>query len=158
MKWYPIRAGNFVVGLCAIHLMSVSEPVTWLPDCVLNQCKSCPEFTDTVPNAMKQKEIRFSWWESRMVLVTKRDKENKVVSSNKRVFSLYPFTETLENPIPRLKKMLPNLKRHIATSHRQWEARDILRNNMDLSTVISIEDYQMNLEVQGSSYKHGIFQ
>ena len=86
-----------------------------------------------------------------MGLVTKRDKENKVVSSNKRVFPLYPFIETLENAIPRLKNMVPNLKRHIDTSHRQWEARDILRNNMDLSTAISIENYQMNLEVQGSS-------
>ena len=44
--------------------------------------------------------------------------------------------------------MLPNLKRHIPTSHRQWKAHDILENNMDLSTVITIEDYQMNMEVK----------
>ena len=68
---------------------------------------------------MKQKEIRFSLWESRMDYITKLDKENKVGSSNKQVFSLYSFTTTLENTILRLKEMLPNLKRHIATLHKQ---------------------------------------
>ena len=54
-----------------------------------------------------------------MDLVTKQDKENKVVSNNKRVFSLYPFIKTLENAVLRLKEMLPNPKTHILTSHRQ---------------------------------------
>ena len=64
---------------------------------------------------------------------------------NKQVLSLHPFTETLENTILRLKKMLANLKRHIATLQRQW-------------------DYDWGLpdeprgKIQGSSYKHGIFQ
>ena len=134
--------------MCELPHVSASEPLTWVPDCVLNRCKSCPEFTVDIPDVMKQKEIRFSLWESRKVLVTKRDKDNNVVSRNKRVFSLYPFTETLENAVQRLKKMLPNLKRHISTAHRQWQAHDVLRNNMDLSTIITIEDYQMNLEVK----------
>ena len=143
---YPICVGNFVVRLCAIHLMSlVLDPAALLPDCVLNQYKSYPEFAVTILNAIKQKEIHFFLWESRMVLVTKRNKENKVVSSNKQVLSLHPFTETLENTILRLKKMLANLKRHIATLQRQW-------------------DYDWGLpdeprgKIQGSSYKHGIFQ
>ena len=55
-RHYPIHARNFVVRLCATHLMSVWEPVTCLPECVLNQCKLCPELTVTVPNAMKQKK------------------------------------------------------------------------------------------------------
>ena len=36
------------------------------------------------------------------------DKENQVVSSKKLIFSLYPFTETLENAILRLKKIFPS--------------------------------------------------
>ena len=44
--------------------------------------------------------------------------------------------------------MIPNLKRHIATSHRQWHAHDVLRNNLDFQSIITIGDYQQNLLVE----------
>ena len=87
-------------------------------------------------------------WESRKILVTKINKENKLVSQKKNVFSLYLYTESLEDVMKRLKNMLPNLKRNIATSHRQWHAHNALRNNLDLQSIITIEDYQQNLLVE----------
>ena len=37
----------------------VLDPAALLPDCVLNQYKSHPEFAVTILNAIKQKEIHF---------------------------------------------------------------------------------------------------
>lgn len=133
--------------MCMSDQVSITEPVTWNTECVLSLCKECPKLSISVPDALKPKEIKFSLWETQEVLVTKRDKDNNVKSTKKRVFSLYPFKETLEVAIIRLTKMLPNLKRHISTSHKQWQAHDVLRSNMDLQSVITVEDYQMNLEV-----------
>ena len=85
--------------------VSITEPVTWNTECVLSLCKECPKLSISVPDALKPKEIKFSLWETQEMLVTKRDKDNNVKSTKKRVFSLYPFKETLEDAIIRLTKM-----------------------------------------------------
>ena len=43
--------------------------------------------------------------------------------------------------------MLPKLKDHIFTAYCQWSARAINRQNLDNNSIITIEDYQQNLEV-----------
>ena len=66
----------------------------------------------------------------------------------KKVFSLYPEELTLQTAIDKLRNCLPKLCNHIYTAHRQWQAHSLLRNNLDESSVITVEDYQMNIEVE----------
>ena len=63
------------------------------------------------------------------------------------VFSLYPQTISLDQCIEQLKSMIPKLRLHIYTAHKQWKAHEILRSNLVPGSIITIEDYQMNLEV-----------
>ena len=63
------------------------------------------------------------------------------------MFSLYSQTISLDQCIEQLKSMLPNLRLHIYTAHKQWKAHEILRSSLVPGSIITIEDYQMNLEV-----------
>ena len=79
----------------------------------------------------------------------------------KTVFTLFQKTMSLDHCIEQLKSMIPNLKVHIYTAHKQWKAHEvhiytahkqwkaheILRSNLVPGSIITIEDYQMNLEV-----------
>ena len=42
--------------------------------------------------------------------------------------------------------LIPQLAFHIYTAHKQWEGHNVARNNLDKDSIITIEDYQMNLE------------
>ena len=92
--------------------------------------------------------MKFSTWESQKVKVTKTNqKTKKICTFEKNIFSLYPKKMTLKETVEYLKSMIPNIKLHIYTSHKQWKAHEILRSNLTPGSIITIEDYQMNLEV-----------
>lgn len=44
-------------------------------------------------------------------------------------------------------KMLPTLKRHIFTAHAQWHSQAISRESISEQCVITVEDYQQNIDV-----------
>ena len=46
--------------ICMPSNVSVTEPLTWLTDCVLDRCTACPQLSVDIPDALKQKEIKFS--------------------------------------------------------------------------------------------------
>ena len=60
---------------------------------------------------------------------------------------MYPETSTVKECLERLKVMLVGLKWHIYTAPRQWTGHEVHRSNLNPISVITIEDYQMNLEV-----------
>ena len=133
--------------MCPNESVKMCEPVTWKRECAAGTCKNCPKFTTECPNELSVKTVKFSLWESKKVNVTKTDKNNVTTTKEKTVFALYPYETTLQEAIERLSGMISGLKLHIYTAHRQWSAHDIQRSNMDPSSVITIEDYQMNMEV-----------
>ena len=88
-----------------------------------------------------KEEVNFSQWAS---------KKQKVIikgsSTEKYVFSLYTEKTSLKEAIQRLREMSSSLALHIFTAAKQWEAHSVLRSNLDIDSIISIEDYQKNLE------------
>ena len=63
------------------------------------------------------------------------------------MFGLVKHVARVQDAVTTLVDMLPELKRHIYTSHIQWHAHSTLRSNLDRESVITIEDYQQNMEV-----------
>ena len=134
--------------MCSSPSVASEEPTSWVESCVLGSCKSCPQLGVTYPTELGVKEVKFSTWESRKVKITKTNqKTKKVCTYDKTVFTLFPKTLSLDQCIEQLKSMIPNLKVHIYTAHKQWKAHEILRSNLVPGSIITIEDYQMNLEV-----------
>ena len=74
----------------------------------------------------------------------KKGKEIKA----KKVFELFLITDTLENVVCTFLSSLPKLKIHIYTAHCQWNAHSSARNNLCQDSIITIEDYQRNIEVE----------
>ena len=54
---------------------------------------------------------------------------------------------TLSVAVDRLETMCMPLRKHIFNAHQQWNAHNQLRLDLDPETIITIEDYQMNMEV-----------
>ena len=125
----------------------MTQPTTWRIDCVTNKCKGCPGLQVALPENLLRKSITFSMWESKKVKITKTDKNNKTNAIEKSVFSLYPYTTTVEDAVEKLKVLAKTLTWHIYTSHRQWSAHDVQRSCLDANSIITVEDYQMNIEV-----------
>ena len=94
----------------------------------------------------KLTSVKFSQWcsEKKTVMI---EKKGKLTSVEKSVFSLYPVNCKAQEALVMLQEMCKPLKLHIFTAHMQWHAHSEARQNLDLNTIISIEDYQMNIEI-----------
>ena len=82
-----------------------------------------------------QHNVNFVQWESRMQKVRKKKGEEV----KKQVYALYSQTCTLELAIEKLKEMLEPLVTHIHTH---------LCSVLDIESVITVEDYQMNITLE----------
>ena len=133
--------------MCSSPVVSSTDPTTWIVKCVTNDCTECPGLRWSLPDNLLKHSISYSLWASKEMEVKKLDENNEPVTVTKTVFSLYPETETLEEALKRLRVMLIGLKWHIYTAHRQWTGHDVHRSNLDSESIITIEDYQMNIEV-----------
>ena len=134
--------------MCSSDSASSEEPISWVDSCILSKCKHCPALEIVYPSELGVKEVKFTMWERQKVMVTKTNNKTKKVSTfEKKVFTLYPKTLSLDESVEKLMSILPNLKLHIYTAHKQWKAHEILRSNLVPGSIITIEDYQMNLEV-----------
>ena len=76
-----------------------------------------------------------------------KNKPSVDTASMKKVFGLFSITEKLSVLIDKYKNMLPTLKRHIYTAHVQWNNHASSRTAMSDTSIITVEDYQQNLEV-----------
>ena len=50
-----------------------------------------------------------------------------------------------------LKDEAVELKKHIYTAYRQWEAKKVCERSLALGTVMIVDDYQQNLTIELSS-------
>ena len=133
--------------MCKRDNIDPLKPLTWNSSCVKGECKTCPQKLPlTVPKTLQSVQVSYSQWSTKMKVV-KKEKKGKVVSAEKRVFSLYPESSSMSDTIGALEEMCKSVKLHIFTAHMQWHAHDQMRLNLELDSIISIEDYQMNMEV-----------
>ena len=124
--------------------VNMHDPVSYRRQCAYSECENCPEVEVVIPVTYthNKKEIpvpstvTYSQWE----MAYSKEKKKKVVGLVKHID---PVAEAVDQLI----SMLPELKRHIYTSHIQWHAHSTIRSNLDAYSVITIEDYQQNMEV-----------
>ena len=67
-----------------------------------------------------------------------------------KIVSLYPHSRNVKEALAMLENMCKQLRKHIYTAHMQWNVHVQARENLNYETFISIEDYQMNMEVMYS--------
>ena len=89
---------------------------------------------------ISKKDVTFVQWEAKLQKVKNRKGEEV----EKKVYALYSHTENCISAIEKLKDMLKGLVTHVYIAHKQWNAHNNLRANLDLQSVITVEDYQMN--------------
>ena len=133
--------------MCSSPVVSSSEPTIWVVKCATNKCTKCPGLKLNLPDDLLKESITYSLWASKVVDVTKVDEDNNPKVVKKTVFSLYPETKTVGDAVEQLREMMVGLRWHIYTAHRQWTGHDVHRSNLDEESIITIEDYQMNMEV-----------
>ena len=131
--------------MCSSKVVSTEEPISWIEACVLGTCTQCLALEVTYPAELGVKEVKFSIWESQKVKVTTTNTKTNTIE--KDVLSLYPKTMSLDEAVEKLKSLMPNLKLHIYTAHKWWKAHEIIYSNLTPGVIITIKDYQMNLEV-----------
>ena len=130
-------------GMCSKEGLDLLNPSTWDKSCALNTCEKCPSPAITVPQTISQKKVSVPQWETR-VSTTKKDKKGNA----KKVNSLWPVELTLQQAVDKLKGKVPALKAHIYRAANQWKCCKEDLENLQPGTVLTIEDFQMNIEVQ----------
>ena len=92
-----------------------------------------------------------------MALMMQRKRENFLNTDKEsgkekkhpgKVFGLFQKTETVQEVADCLISKIPKFKKHVFNSYSQWNAHSISRENLDEKSVITIEDYQQNMEVE----------
>ena len=106
----------------------------------------CPGLKWDLPDSLLQQSISFSLWASKEMEITELDENNKSKTVKKQ-FSPFTKKQTVGEVLERLRVMVVGLKWHIYTAHRQWTGHDVHRTNLNSESIITIEDYQMNMEV-----------
>ena len=91
-----------------------------------------------MPSKLNEKKVTVPQWETRKSK-TKKDK---------KVNSLWPVEMTMQEVVDKLKEKVPGLKGHIYRATNQWRCCKADIENIQPGTVLTIEDYQMNLVVQ----------
>ena len=61
---------------------------------------------------------------------------------------MFPISTNLEDVVSTFVGGLGKLKRHIFIAHKQWNAHATARNSLTVNSLITIEDYQRNIEVE----------
>ena len=122
------------------------DPLSWHEDCATGECCDCPTINVDIDKKKLTKEVTICQWRSNKQKVKDRDGNMK----EKNVFTLHPETIPLKEVIDRLQERLPSIRKHVYIAHSQWNAHKVYRENLDESSVITVEDYQMNIEVEFS--------
>lgn len=121
--------------MCEAETVDFSDPLTWREDCAMRTCKNCPNIATEDP-LLGEKTIMFSQWGLEW-----SDEKGK------KVYGLNPRSKTVNATLLNLSESLPALCKHIYVAHHQWQAHKSARENLQEGSVITVEDYQQNLEV-----------
>lgn len=122
--------------MCSDENVDPEDPLTWNKDCVYGDCSNCPAISVKIPEGHDDNMVTFSQWTYQV------SKEK-----GKKVFGLYEQRKILSEAVKDFVGLLPKLRKHIFTAHHQWQAHAVSRCTLDKHTVITVEDYQQNLEV-----------
>ena len=140
---YPTSCRQLVMKYMCPSDFADIDPLSWKEECAMGECQRCQTIKVNITKKLLDLEITFSQWETREQLVRKRGKMVK-----KNIFSLFSRTTTVGEARDLLVERLPKLRKHIYVAHQQWNAHATLRENLDKSSVITIEDYQMNITLK----------
>jgi hypothetical protein len=126
------------------------DPTLWNPDCVYGVCTSCPQPDDIeIPSGKENQLITYSQWMYGVDPAKKmRDEEKNKKNNPGRVFGLFQVTQKAKDAINCLKEMLPKFQIHFYSAYCQWRAHTTNREALDNKSIITIEDYQQNMEVE----------
>ena len=136
--------------MCIQEGIDMDDVLQWNEDCAFNTCKLCPKPEITLDDAVKDNPITYSQW---TYYIDEKKKEKQLKKNPKkkspgRTFGLVSKTVTIESAVRDLEQQLPKLKEHIYTAYSQWNAHKVNRIALDDSSVITVEDYQQNIEVE----------
>lgn len=123
-------------SMCQTDRRDPADPLTWDEDCVFGNCSRCQNLNIHIPQNVQKKEVSFSLWTYQMS-----------TEKAKNVFGLFQQKMSIEDAVAKFIGMLPKLRQHIYIAHHQWKAHAAARSQLDISSIITIEDYQQNLEV-----------
>ena len=135
--------------MCNDETIDHDDPTQWNADCVYRICKNCPTLKIDIPTEKKKQIITYSQWKYGFDQ-KKKDKQLKKNPNKKdagKVFGLFNVTETIEAAVENFLALLPKMRSHIYTAYCQWNAHAVNRVNLDGFSIITIEDYQQNLEI-----------
>ena len=119
------------------------SPLTWNKNCAFGECESCPDLKIDIDETELTTQVNISQWKSEKQSV----KDRKTGEMNEKyIFALYPETMSVKDAIVLLQELLPDVRKHVFTAHNQWNAHKIYREHLDESGIITIEDFQMNIE------------
>ena len=104
--------------------------------CVHGKCDQCPAITVHVTQNLQNKKVTLSLWTYHLS-----------AEKSKNIFGLSQPDFSVHQTVSAFFDVLPKLRQHIYTAHHQWQAHNQAPNNLDVSSVITIKDYQQNLEV-----------
>ena len=161
------------LNMCADESIDESDPVQWNRDCATGKCLHCPAPSIVVPAEKAKKVISVSLWEYGVDEVKKKKQEAKAkaqakdtkmevdgessegkkkgkkkkVKADGRVFGLFRHVSTIEETAQLLVDKLVKMKSHVYNAYSQWNAHSQNRSSLDDASVITIEDYQQNLEI-----------
>ena len=126
-----------------------TDPTQWNEDCVYGKCFNCPNLTIDIPTSKQKQLITYSLWQYGFDEEKKRKQLEKDPQKKNagRVFGLFDVTETISEAVKNFTNSLPKMKIHIYTAYSQWNAHAMSRDSLDDKSIITIEDYQQNLEV-----------
>ena len=149
--------------MCANDSVRAVEPTQWNHDCVHGICKECPVPVIDILAEKAKKVISYSLWGYGIDEVKKKKheakakeaitmeiKQGKIKKPDGKVFGLFRHAESIEETVQKFIGMLGKLKVHVYTAYCQWNAHSLNRLGLDDESVITIEDYQENLEIEYS--------
>ena len=164
--------GMCMLNMCDDESIEASDPVQWNRECATGKCHNCPTPSIEIPLEKAKKVISFSLWEYGVDEVKKKKQEAKAkeakdaemedasesggvvaeekkkVKTDGRVFRLFRHAASVEETVQLLLEKLRKLKTHTYNAYCQWNAHVQNRSTLDDSSVITIEDYQQNLEIE----------
>ena len=88
--------------------------------------------------------VEYGKWQAKKQLV--KNREGKTVS--KDVYAIYKETETFKSALEHLQELIPDICTHIYVAHQQWSGHKSMWLSLDENSVITVEDYQMNIELE----------
>lgn len=105
----------------------------------MRSCSSCPKHATLVPEERKEERVKVVQWGTRHCPL-----------KGKKLHALWEDEKSLVEVAAEYDRQLAILPRHIFTAARQWQAYKELCENLAPGQLLTIEDYQMNLEVSST--------